>query len=138
VETNLVRAGPLDRRIAIQGQTISQSDSGEEVVTWSTVATVFAAKVELHGAERFAAKQLTGKSVVTFRFRWSEATAAITSEHRIIYGGREYDVTDVREIGRREGIEVDANTASEEPLKEPTAQNLSLNLYGNPNLFQGQ
>lgn len=111
-----MRAGPLDRRIAIQGKTVSQSDSGEEQVSWATTATVWAAKVENRGAERFTAKQITGHAVVTFRFRWSDATAAITSEHRIVYEGREYDVTDVREIGRHEGIEVDATTPSEEPL----------------------
>lgn len=133
-----MRAGPLDRRIEIQAQTTSRSDSGEEEVTWNTIATVAAAKVELRGVERFAAKQITGSSVVTFRFRWSATTAAITTKHRVVYDGREFNVTAVREIGRREGIEVDADTPSEEPLKEPTAQNLSLSLFTNPNLYQGQ
>lgn len=111
-----MRAGKLDRRISIQSKTFSQSDSGEEVVSWGTIATIWAEKIENRGAERFAAKQLTGSSVVTFRFRWSDTTLPITVEHQIVFAGRVYDITDVREIGRHEGIEVDCFAPSEEPL----------------------
>lgn len=111
-----MRAGRLDRRITIQGKSTTQSDSGEEVVSWVDVATVWAEKVENRGSERFATRQFVGHAVTTFRFRWSSTVAVVTTEHRISYDGREFDITDVREIGRREGLEVDCYVPSEEPL----------------------
>lgn len=111
-----MRAGRLDRRIAIQRKDVTQSDSGEEVVTLTTIATVWAEKIENRGDERFTAKQLVGHAVRTFRFRWSTATKQITTEHSIVYDGRSFDITDVREIGRREGIEIDCYAPSEQPV----------------------
>lgn len=111
-----MRAGRLDRRITIQRKSITQSDSGDEVVTWVDVDTVWAEKIENRGAERFSIKQIVGHAVRTFRFRWSVTVAEITTEHRLIFDDREYDITDVREIGRREGIEVDCYAPSEEPV----------------------
>lgn len=111
-----MRAGKLDRRITIQGKSITQSDSGDEVVTWGDVATVWAEKIEIDGVERFTVKQIVGHAVKTFRFRWSSTVAAITSEHRLVFDDRDYDITDVREIGRREGLEVDCYAPSEEPV----------------------
>lgn len=111
-----MRAGKLDRRITIQGQSISHSDSGQEEITWVDVATVWAEKREDRGSERFATKQIVGRAVTTFRIRWSEAVAVIGSKHRLLFDGRTFDITDVREIGRREGIEIDAFAASEQPV----------------------
>lgn len=113
-----MRAGLLDRRITIQGKSITQSDSGEEVVTWSDVATVWAEKVEIRGLERFSIKQIVGHSVKTFRIRWSAAVSQITVEHRILFDGRIFDITDIRELDRRVGIEIDCYAPSEEPLVE--------------------
>jgi SPP1 family predicted phage head-tail adaptor len=111
-----LHAGRLDRRITIQSQQITQSPSGEEVVVWTPLATVWAEKVENDGRERFADRQLVGDHIATFRFRWSQATKPITDEHKILFDGRQFDVTDVREIERRVGIEVDAAAPGEERL----------------------
>ena len=111
-----MRAGQLDRRIRIEAKSITHSDSGQEVVTWTELATVAARKIENRGAERFAAQQIVGHAVKTFWIRWSETVSAITTEHRIVFDGRNYDITDVREIGRRVGLEIDAFAPSEEPV----------------------
>ena len=108
-----MRAGRLDRRITVQRKSIAHSDSGQEVVTWQDVAEVWAEKVENRGEERFAAQQLVGHAIKTFRIRWSSVVDEITTEHRLTFDGREYDITDVREIGRRDGLELDAFAPSE-------------------------
>lgn len=108
-----MRAGRLDRRVTILQQSVSQSDSGEEQVTWSTLAEVWAEKIENSGSERFSAQQYVGHSVRTFRFRYSSALAAVTTKHRLQYESVNYDITDVRELGRHHGIEVDAYAPSE-------------------------
>lgn len=111
-----MRAGLLDRRITIQQKTITQSDSGEEQESWSTLAEVWAQKIENRGQERFAAQQYVGHSVRTFRFRYSSTVAAITTEHRLVYEAVNYNISDVREIGRHEGIEIDCYAPSEQPV----------------------
>jgi len=111
-----MRAGVLDRRITLQSRTVTQSDSGEEVVTWVDLATVWAQKVENRGAERFVAQQLVGKAVKTFRFRWSDAVEDVTVKDQLVHDGRSFDILDVREIGYREGIEVDVTGPNEEPI----------------------
>jgi len=111
-----MQAGKLDRRITLQGATESQSDSGEIIYTWGNVATVWAELVSAKGNERFANAQLIGKAITTFRFRYSTATKVITTKHRVVYDGREYDIVDVREPKRRETLEIDCTVPSEEPV----------------------
>jgi len=112
-----MRGGKLDRRIRLERPYVQQQeDTGEEVHTWLPVATVWAEKVEQRGAERFAARQFVGSAIRTFRFRWSETVKDVTVHWRIYFDGRHYDITDVRELGRRVGIEIDCNTRSEDPV----------------------
>lgn len=112
----MIQAGKLNRRITIQGKSIVQDDVGAEIVTWGDVATVWAELLTLRGSERYALQQFVGHALQTFRIRWSSTVAVITTEHRISYDGRTFDITDVREIGLREGIEIDCYAPSEEPV----------------------
>jgi SPP1 family predicted phage head-tail adaptor len=112
----MMRAGLLDRRIIIQRKSVSQSDSGDEIVTWNTLATVWAQKVDLRGLERFAAAQFVGHAIRTFRIRWSITAESVNVKDRLFFDDRVYDITDVREIGRREGIEIDCYAPSEQPV----------------------
>jgi len=112
----MIRAGKLDRRISILERNVSQNATGEEIIVWNPIATVWAEKVEAKGAERFAATQFIGHAVKTFRFRWSSQVEDVSTLHRISFDGREFDVTDVREVGRRQGIEVDCYARSEDPM----------------------
>lgn len=111
-----MRAGRLDRRITIQRKSTTQSDSGEEVVTWVDVKTVSAEKINTRGSERFASQQLLGHTLQIFRIRWSPDVSELSSEHRILFDGRYYDITDVRETRRREEIEFDCYAPSEQPV----------------------
>jgi SPP1 family predicted phage head-tail adaptor len=112
----MMKAGELDRRISIEDRFVTNSDSGEEIITWLPLITVWAKKVEAKGSERFAGQELFGAAVKTFHIRWSLLSSTITTKHKLIHDGRTYDITDVREIGRREGLEIDAYTKSEEPI----------------------
>lgn len=112
-----MRAGRMDRRIAIQQPAVTQSDSGQEIVAWTTLRTVWAEKIENRGQERFAAQQLVGHAIKTFKIRWASAIAsALTNEYRITFDGRIFDITDIRELGRHEGIEIDCFASGEEPM----------------------
>lgn len=111
-----MRAGQLDRRITLQRRDEEASASGEPRVVWRDVATVWAALVYGKGAERFAAQQVMSEVPVTFRIRYARAWRPTTLD-RIVYDGRDYDIRDVREIGRREGYELDATVRTEEPIR---------------------
>lgn len=111
-----MRAGSLDRRIVIEEKVETQSSSGHPVESWRVVSPIWAGIRYDRGSERFNAPQYVGRSVVTFRVRWSSITKGITVEHRISYEDRQYDILDIRELGRREGIEIDASVRSEKSL----------------------
>jgi SPP1 family predicted phage head-tail adaptor len=108
-----MRAGNLDRSIIIQAKTPTQNEFGEPVDVWAkihTADTIPAAVRPLRGSESFTARQVVGKAVVTFRIRYR---ADVTTLNRIVYNGRDHDIHDVREVGRREGLEIDASARSE-------------------------
>lgn len=109
-----MRAGRLDRRIVIQKKTLTHDEWGEEVETWADLMTVWAQQQPDRGDERFAHQQLLGTAAMTFVIR-ARPDLALTVEHRISYHGRTWDITDVRELGRNQGLEVDAKARVDTP-----------------------
>lgn len=105
-----MRAGRLDRRITIQGKTVAQSASGEPQETWSDIATVWAQARPNRGAERFATMQSVGSAVMTFSIRWR---ANVSVLNRISFDHELWDILDVREIGRRVGLEIDCTARAD-------------------------
>jgi SPP1 family predicted phage head-tail adaptor len=105
-----MRAGRLDRSIELQSLSTTNNSFGEPVETWTTIATVAAAVTPNRGNERFTAQQVVGHAVVTFKIRYR---TGLTVLNRIRYQGRQWDIHDVREVGRREGLEIDASARSE-------------------------
>ena len=101
-----VRAGNLDRRITIEKNTpVQDSDSGELVAGWATLATMWAQVRPLRGSERFEAQRENAERVSVFRIRHR---TDIDETMRIVYGGDEYDIESIAELGRSEGLEITA------------------------------
>lgn len=105
-----MRAGKLDRTIDLQALTTTTDSFGEPIETWTTFASPAAAVMPNRGNERFTAQQVVGDAVVTFKIRYRTDVSVLT---RIVYDGRNWDVHDVREVGRREGLEIDASARAE-------------------------
>ncbi len=111
-----MRAGRLDRLITIQRKASTQSDSGEPVEAWSTIANRIAASMSpVRGDERFTGEQLVGQQQVEFRIRYFAAVAELGQHDRIVYPALEsgepdlrnvYDILATHEIGRREGLQI--------------------------------
>jgi SPP1 family predicted phage head-tail adaptor len=90
---------------------MTQDSYGEEIKTWSDVATVWAERKELRGEERWAAQQTQAKIEAVYRIRWM---AGLTPVHRLIDAdGRVYDIQVALEIGRREGLELYVSARAE-------------------------
>jgi head-tail adaptor len=115
-----MRAGRLDRLITVQRRTLTLSDSGEPIETWTTIAARRAASLRpAAGSERFSDPMKVAEENVEFQIRWSASLADLQPQDRIIYPSLAdespedvpdtrniYDVLAAHEIGRREGIQI--------------------------------
>lgn len=116
-----MKAGKLDRKIDIQRLTAGQSDSGAPTEEWENIAErLAAAYYPVRGDERSAAPQFVASQQVDFNTRWTAALSSLTPKDRIIYPAinedispaeeitedRIFDVIEVSEVGRRDGLKI--------------------------------
>lgn len=104
-------AGQLGEQVAIQSSTATQNSYGEPVLTWSTVATVWA-NVSVNrratDLERFV--EATGAEVqrtqytVTIYYRTD-----VTERNRLVWGSETLDIEQVYDPdGRKQWLEIKA------------------------------
>lgn len=105
-----MRAGKLDRRVTIRRASVTYDAFNNPVETWADAATVWAQQRPNRGGERFTAQEIAGAAVMTFHIRHR---SDVTVKDRIQYDGREWDIRDVREIGRRVVTEIDCTARAE-------------------------
>ncbi len=108
-----MRAGDLDRRIAIRRATFAPNAFNEPVATWSELVTVWAARRDASASERYRAQEVGAEISLRFTIRWSLGVADVNPRDRIAFEGRDYDITAVRDIGRRQWREIDAVARAE-------------------------
>jgi head-tail adaptor len=109
-----VRAGELDRRIAIERRTDTIDDHGQPIPTWARIGKVrFSKKHQMRGYERFANEQYVGREQNEFWVRWTTDLEDISSEDRIVCPPQSnppasaiYEIMAVHEIGLREGLKI--------------------------------
>lgn len=105
----MIAAGSLDRRIQLlryEGETTN--DLGEPVEGWTPAEKLWASKTDVSDVERVRAQAVGTNLTTRFVVRSSSVTRAIAAKDRIACEGRVYDVTGLKEIGRRDGIEITA------------------------------
>jgi SPP1 family predicted phage head-tail adaptor len=108
-------AGRLDRRITILRATVAADEFNEQVETWGTLAVVWAQATPVMDAERQRAGETLASKAYRFTIRYSSDVAAVDPRDRVTFDGRTYDVQGVKEIGRREGLEITATARAETP-----------------------
>lgn len=97
-------AGTMRQRIKPQYKTVTRNAIGEEVVTWNDLVTtttdhaIWAEVWPLKGREFFAAQQTQYAADVRFRMRYR---TDLTREHRIVWNGEAYDITQIIDVGAR-------------------------------------
>ncbi len=94
-----MRAGPLRQRVTIQDKSVSQNTYGEEVITWTDFATVWAAVEPLRGREFLEGRQITAEVSTRIRIRYR---SGIAPEMRVEFGSKVYDVHSIIHIEERE------------------------------------
>lgn len=108
-----MQAGELDRRITIERYSATTNDLGEEVGSWTPLATVWAAKTDIRDSERFVAQQVNSSITTRFQIRYLTKLADLDAKDRLTHGELVYGIVAVKEIGRREGIEITAAARSD-------------------------
>lgn len=106
-----MQAGKLDRRITLQRFSAGSpafDDFGGESGSWGTLATVWAMRTPVSDGEKWRAQEVAAAITERFLIRWSSAVSSLSAKDRISYNSRIYDISGVKEVGRREYIEITA------------------------------
>jgi len=98
-----MQAGNLDRQIVIQNYTTEDDGYGNEVPTWSVLATVWASVEQSDGREFFAQAAIQNDRRLVMRIRWRDD---LRTDQRVIYQEIEHNIIEIREIGRNVGLEL--------------------------------
>lgn len=94
-----MRAGRLRHRVTIQEKAVTRNTFGEEVVTWSDVATVWGSVEPVRGREfedvSFAGAEVSTKIVLRYR-------SGVVPEMRATEGDNIYDILAVINVDNRD------------------------------------
>lgn len=98
-----MRAGKLDKTITLQSFSSTVDQYGTPVEAWTNFATVRAQLIEGATDEFLAGYGETEAVTAVFRIRWLDG---VTTDHRVQYAGRNLNVRQITEVGRRRGLEL--------------------------------
>lgn len=99
----MTTSGQLDRYATLQSPSTVITSTGQEIVTWTNVVSVYASIVALTGREQMIAQQTTElmSHRITLRYRTD-----VNSQWRLQHNGKTYNFTSVAEVGRAQWLEI--------------------------------
>jgi SPP1 family predicted phage head-tail adaptor len=88
------RAGSLNRRVTIQSRSTGQDGAGQQLTSWSDVATVWASIEPLSGRELERAQALHSEIThqVVIRYDVAYSNPAQMAARRLNFGGRIFNI----------------------------------------------
>lgn len=98
-----MRAGNLDRVVQLQRPTTSLDLYGTPIETWTTFATMRSQLLQHATDDKEGQRGHTSDVVRAFRVRWIDG---VSLENRISYDGQQYQITQIKELGRRRGLDL--------------------------------
>lgn len=96
-------AGQLRERIEIQVKSVSRNAYGEEVISWSTTATLWAQVKPESGREYLQAGQMHAERRVLFKLRYQPGLT-ITPDMRVYYRSRAFNIAQVVDVYERRRV----------------------------------
>lgn len=93
----------LDRFITIQRATEMKDDFGVVTEVWAPLASLRASLIQASTEEYLKAAGLQGDAAVIFRTRHLDG---VTVKDRVMFEGVAHDIKELKEIGRRRGLEI--------------------------------
>lgn len=106
-------AGKMDRRITLERFVTSSDQYNEPVKAWGALATRWASYEPISDGERFRAGETAATASARFVIRYSSAVADINPKDRLTFDGDTWQILHVKEIGRREGLEISATVRAD-------------------------
>lgn len=104
-----MKSGELDRRVTLLIKSDGATNGlGEVAGFWADGPTLWAKKLNVSDAERVNARAVGVAITVRLVVRWSRTTAALTTADRLRFEGAVYEISGIKEIGRRDGLELTA------------------------------
>lgn len=122
-----MRRGKLDRRITIERKVDTRDEYGEPIASWQQIGPArWASRGPIGGVERFTSDQFIAREQVEFVIQWARDLADLSPLDRIVYASHGitaspsdpinfdyYDIIEVHEIGRHEGMRIIAARRTE-------------------------
>lgn len=110
-----MQSAKLDRRITLQRFTFTTDEgSGEQVKTWSDLATVWANYKPVSDGEKMQAGEVSATLSARFTIRYDSAWADLSALDRVVFEGRTFDIFGTKEVdGRRQFLEITTSARSE-------------------------
>ena len=103
-----MHAGRRDRSVQFRRATLAH-DGLSSAETWADHGSPqWASKRDVSDGERYRAGEVAASLTARFQVRYSIFTAGITPKDRLECEGRTYNIVGIKEIGRREGLEITA------------------------------
>lgn len=109
----MTSAGKMDRRVNVLRAAKSKDGFNADVLTWHPFASRWAEAVPVNDAERLRAGEVLGQKKYRFVLRSDPDTRTIDHRDRLTFDGLEYDINGVKEIGRREFVEITATARAQ-------------------------
>lgn len=109
-----MRAGELDRRITLMQYGISYNADNEPIEGFTPLATVWASAKPVSDGEKVRAAEVGATITMRFQIRYSSTVAVLNPKDCLVYQGKVHDISGVKELGRREGLEISAAAPTDE------------------------
>lgn len=93
----------LDRIITIQRATEARDEFGVVTEVWAPLASLRSSLIQASTEEYLRAAGFQGDAAVIFRTRYLDG---VTVKDRVLFEGVAHDIKEVKEIGRRRGLEI--------------------------------
>lgn len=103
---------PFNWRITLQQPVRTQDGYGEQVLTWSTVATVWADRMGAKGRETYAAGHDLATVEETFKIKYDSAVAPVDGTWRVVFNGKNHNIAAAVDVGRKEFIVITCTTGA--------------------------
>lgn len=98
-----MRAGKLDKTITIERRGEVVDDYGTVTEGWATLAGVRAQVIQQSTEEFLQSAGTTGQTAIVFRIRHRDG---LTTADRVSYQGQVFDLKEIKELGRRDGLDL--------------------------------
>lgn len=110
-----LRAGDMHRRITLQRYDVTFNADNEPNETWTPdAAAIWASWRRASARETLASAEVRAAVSDIFEIRFSSAVSNLNAKDRLVYDGRTYDISGVTEIGRREGLRIEASARADQ------------------------